>query len=381
MTSRRKGVAGLLRGEEGGAGVVIVMLLIIVALGALSYMGYAKAKQAEVDMKAAQDKVAQLEKDLKVATAKPAVAPAKDPAGGGDVAAQKKLDLANATVAELKDRVQQLADEKADLEEKLDGADAALQEAKDAASALQDKLDENADAAAEVDDLKASAEASKKAAEEALGKLDAAEGAAEDLKLELKKVKDESQVLAARLVEQLDERDQKIGMLLARLKEYPVLPLDEATAKEKYDKVMQIAEQIEDRDEKIALYFKGGQLLLGTTYEAKVKRLLDTEMRAKQAALDAAGVALYKEARTMLKKSPKAYDENVQFLEDALEKARGSRYEKQIEDMLKSQKDAAEAARKAAEEEAAKKAAEEEAVEAAAEEDAGEEAEEAGEAE
>jgi hypothetical protein len=348
----RNGRALLRRFTDAKGGVAVVLLLLIaIALGVVAAMAYLRVKKQETEL---ADLNAQLQKVRAVAAApaaKPSAETEKDALVRKDV--EKKAGELSAKLSEaekargaLEQRIAALSKEKDDLAALLNDNAAKMKDLLDTNKKLEKKM---ADAQAALDDAKGALAAKDAELADALAKLDKAEGALEELKVTLAKAQKEADTTARKLVEEIEARDLKIEELKAALQEFPTAPLPEDVAKAKYDKIIEQVNAAAERADKIALLFKGAMILNGTSYETKLELQLGTEQKALQADREKLATELNKQANDKIKANPDAYDENIAFLADALEKAKGTKMEKSIQKLLDDQtKKKADAARKAA---------------------------------
>lgn len=361
------GLCRTLRDERGGAAVV-VLLLVAIVLAVAAAMGFQKAKRKEAEVQSLHERIAQQEKG------KPAPAPVKTDdeklvrevsARAKDV--EQKAGELGASLAAAERKLQSLQQDRDKLAAEKAAAEAETREQAAAVQRLERMMKTEADAAAKArNELRAAKDALAAKTKEAgalAGKLDAAEGAVEDMKAQVTRIQRDADVLATKLVQEIESGERKIQELTERLSEYPTEQLPENAAKEKYDRIVAAGQNLESRDDRVSLYFQGAMVLSGTSYEAKLKQMLAAEKKAQQADREKKASDDYKSAQAMTRETPDAYEENIAFLKEALESGRGTKMEKSLQKLLEQQEKAKAAAEKKAAEEAAKAA--EEAAKAA----------------
>ena len=145
--------------------------------------------------------------------------------------------------------------------------------------------------------------------------------------------------------------EARVAELSATLAEYPSEPLPNDQAQAKLEDALLKMKDEEDSGKRVASLFRLKMLLVGSKLETKADGLWKKEQRARQAAIDRAAPAVYKEVSTKIRSQPDAHDENVRLLSEALGKVAGSRYEATVRGLLEKEKKAkADADARAAEE-------------------------------
>lgn len=133
----------------------------------------------------------------------------------------------------------------------------------------------------------------------------------------------------------LAEKEEDIAGLRKALAEYPTAPLSDEQAEQKFNAIEAQLENLSDLDQRLVYLHKARLILAGTKYESQVARTWDGENRKKQALLEQQAGEAYREVSAQVRSQPDKHEENAKLLKEALEKARGTRYESLIERMLR----------------------------------------------
>jgi chromosome segregation ATPase len=227
-----------------------------------------------------------------------------------------RLAGAVSEVERLAARVGELATVKDELDAELAAMTENYENARRAASGkenLLDKLDATSRKAASLEKMLAETEAELAAREEELA----------GVRAELE-----------RAMADIAERDEMLSKLRKELADVPLVPLPDELAEQKYHEYLNKVAEFTDRERRVATLFRAKIALAGSSYEDKADSAWRREMRRKQDDIDRAARVVYDDVSSKVRLHPDAHDENVRLLEEALEKVRGSRYEKIIQQLI-----------------------------------------------
>lgn len=345
-------------GREGGV-LVIVLVLAVLAFVGLTVMFVRQAKSATEEVVRLKAKVARLEEETKAAGGKKeAAAEKKEPAaaekapGAGKSAGAKAEELKSEVLsrqmeemrsanAELQQKAGELEEEKKALKEELLATSGTLTQAKAEANRLKE---EKAGLLKDLKDADSELRQHEADLEDAQALLKKAETESDSLQAEVKR----NMAAIADLSEKIKENEAKIAELSAALAEYPSEPFADDKAQAKFDEIVAGMKDEQDADKRVAALFGAKVLLAGSKCEREADGMWQREVRARQAAIDRAAPGIYREVSAKVRAQPDAHAENVKLLSEALRKVKGSRYERNVQDMLDAEMEA-----KAAEGEAA----------------------------
>ncbi len=129
-------------------------------------------------------------------------------------------------------------------------------------------------------------------------------------------------------------RDERIAKLNAELVEYPLMPLPDDLAEQKYQDVLNEVARHDDREERIDLLFRAKLLLAGTSRESKADSAWKKERKAKRSDVDRAAKKTYGDVISRVRLHSSAHDDNIRLLKESLAKMRGSSYEKRVQRLI-----------------------------------------------
>lgn len=129
-------------------------------------------------------------------------------------------------------------------------------------------------------------------------------------------------------------RDARIAKLNAELVEFPLMPLPDDLAEQKYQDMLNEVARHDDREERIDLLFRAKLLLAGTSRESKADSAWRKERRAKRSDVDRAAKKIYGDVVSRIRLHSSAHDDNIRLLKEALANVRGSSYEKRVQRLI-----------------------------------------------
>lgn len=133
---------------------------------------------------------------------------------------------------------------------------------------------------------------------------------------------------------EIDQRDALIKKLRGELIGIPVMPLPDDLAEEKYQEILNEVARHKDRELRIDLLFRAKLVLAGSSYESRADAAWRKEQRGKQNDIDRAARSVYGDVISRMRQHAGAHDENVRLLKEALEKIRGSSYEDRVRRLI-----------------------------------------------
>ncbi|MHC4199307.1 MAG: hypothetical protein ACYSU0_04895 [Planctomycetota bacterium] len=130
-------------------------------------------------------------------------------------------------------------------------------------------------------------------------------------------------------------RDARIAKLNAELVEFPLMPLPDDLAVQKYEEILNEVARHDDREERIDLLFRAKLLLAGTSRESKADSAWKKERKAKRSDVDRAAKKIYGDVVSRVRLHSSAHDDNIRLLKEALAEVRGSSYyEKRVQRLI-----------------------------------------------
>lgn len=312
--------------------VVAVILLALAAVGwSIAMDRGLKLTTAEGNLAVTREQLDKLLKDLDAAKAslnkatsdiaEGAAALQKEKARAG--ALERKLQATEgplrdraAQIAGLEKRVVELSGENRRLTAALKTTTQRYETARQAASGKADLLDRIEAANAKIAELEQQVAEERKSAA-------AIEAARKELEARLQKA-----------MADIAERDEMMKKLRDELADIPVMPLPDELAEQKYRDFLKKVAEHTDRESRVGTLFRAKLALAGSAYESKADTAWRREMRRKQEDVDRAARAVYGDVTSKIRIHATAHDENVKLLVEALEKVRGSRYEKVIQQLI-----------------------------------------------
>ena len=129
-------------------------------------------------------------------------------------------------------------------------------------------------------------------------------------------------------------RDERIAKLNAELVEYPLMPLPDELAEQKYQEILNEVARHDDREERIDLLFRAKLILAGSSRESKADKAWRNERKAKRSDVDRAAKKIYGDVVSRVRLHSSAHDDNIRLLKEALAKVRGSSYEKRVQRLI-----------------------------------------------
>jgi peptidoglycan hydrolase CwlO-like protein len=132
----------------------------------------------------------------------------------------------------------------------------------------------------------------------------------------------------------IDEREVSLKKLREELAEIPVMPLPDELAKAKYHEYLNEVAEYSDRENRVNRLFRAKLALAGSSYEGKVDSAWRKEMRKKKDDADRTAKAVYGEVSSKVRLHRDAHDQNIALYTEALEKVRGTKYEKVLQQLI-----------------------------------------------
>lgn len=314
------------------AAVVAVVLLALVAIGwSMAMERGSKLEAAKGDLAATMKKTDGLAKDL--------------------LEARAGLEEAKSDIVERDSALEEERSRSSALQKKLKGIEGVIGERESSIAALEARTQELSETVARLTaDLKSMTEkytTARKAASgkaDLLDKIDAGNARAAELESSLaEERKGSAAVEAARkeIAAELEkakagiaEREELLKKLREELAEIPVMPLPDELAKAKYHEYLNEVAEYSDRENRVNRLFRAKLALAGSSYEDKVDSAWRKEMRKKKDDLDRAAKAVYGEVASKVRLHRDAHDQNIALYTEALEKVRGTKYEKVIQQLI-----------------------------------------------
>lgn len=132
----------------------------------------------------------------------------------------------------------------------------------------------------------------------------------------------------------IKNRDTRIEKLNAELVEYPLMPLPDELAEQKYQEILNEVARHDDREERIDLLFRAKLILAGSSRESKANKAWGKERSAKRSDVNRAAKKIYGDVISRVRLHAGAHDENIRLLKEALAKVRGSSYEGRVQRLI-----------------------------------------------
>jgi hypothetical protein len=112
------------------------------------------------------------------------------------------------------------------------------------------------------------------------------------------------------------------------------MPLPDALARQRFREFLKEVAGHTEREGRVAILFRAKLALAGSSFESKAHAAWKKELKLKQDDLERAAKAVFGDVNSKIHLHAEAHEENVRLLTEALEKLRGSRYEKIVKQLI-----------------------------------------------